>query len=249
MKKTNAILLTGIVVSSITTFECFAPRHPKKAPDQMQQVQQLTQSTQPPQPAELTTIKGTQAFKYLRRCIPDSPSSWSLFDWSKQTTILNLLRAKQLKASMAAARTRKEHDLDWAIDECMKNAASSDLAEIFLRCADQDVKINESSLQAVREYSKLELARELGELKKIQDQAFERIKTMKALERLARHMQSLAIKDEDSDVDDYDDQHMFDKTRELQSALAATAPAAPAAAAPTATITAPVPEQKPVTTT
>ena len=65
--------------------------------------------------------------------------------------------------------TRKVHDLDWAITECMYPEHNRDLAEIFMRCADQDIKINESSLQATRTYCKREMTREITELKKFQD--------------------------------------------------------------------------------
>ena len=158
MKTINALILTGIAVSCLTSFECCATRNKKKLD---QAPQQSTQSTtqKEAEPAQPTTLTETQAFKYLRSCIPDLAASWTLLDWSKQTAILNLLRGKQLKVAMSGARTRKEHDLDWAIEDCMRNASSSDLAEIFMRCADQGIKINESSLQAALEYSKTELAR------------------------------------------------------------------------------------------
>lgn len=270
MKKTSAIILTSLAVCCIPTFECFAPHNKKKTtsstqqtpPDQQQapqaqppQPQQLAPQPQPEQPQQLApqpqppaqpmVLRETEAFKYLHGCIPDSRASW--IAWSKRGTILNLLRQKQLQAAIGdpAQRTRTEHDLDWAIRECMNPAYNSDLAEMFVGCADQDVKVNESSLQMAHDYTRQELAREFATLKKVQDEAFARIKKMKALERLVKRMQTSTTQDDDSDVEDYDEQHMFDKTRAavIQVQAAAVAAAAPATA-PTVEIVPVVTEQK-----
>jgi len=266
MKKTGAIILTSLAVCCIVTFECFAPHNKGKRvasstqqtpPDQQQAPQaQPPQAQQPaPQPQQLApqpqppvqpiALRETEAFKYLHGSLPDSRASW--LAWSKRGTILNLLRQKQLQAAIAdpAQRTRTEHDLDWAIRECMNPAYNSDLAEMFVGCAEQDVKVNESSLQIAHQYTRQELAREFAALKKIQDEAFARIKKMKALERLVKRMQTSTIQDDESDVEDYDEQHMFDKTRaavmQVQTAAAAAAAAAPAPAPATVTAVAIVP--------
>ena len=246
MKKTNIIILAGLSLACISTFECFAPNKKKTgnpqeaapqsttlkdvepaAPQELQPVALITpKETEPVQPA---TLKDAQAFKYLRTAIPDLPTCWTLFTSAKHPMILNLLRDKKLQAAIEdpTQRTRKEHDLDWAITECMNTAYNKDLAEIFMRCAEQDVKINESSLHAASTYCKIEMAREFTALKKNQDEVFARIKTLKATERLAKNMLSLTLKDSESDVEDYDDQHMFDKTRAIEIAPRAAAPTLP----------------------
>ena len=241
MKKTDALLLITLFVCCIPTFECFAPHNKKKAVPTIEE-KSVQQQQQQPAPAP-QSLKETEAFKYLRSAISEASASWGLLTWSKHAAILNLLRQKQLQAAISdpTQRTRKEHDLDWAIHECMNPTNNGDLSEMFMRCADQGIKINESSLHAALAYTQAELGREFLALKATQNESFGRIKKMKALQRLVKHMQSLTIQDDDSDVDDYDEQHMFDKTRAItiqpQVTTSISSPVPVTAPAPTTPVT------------
>ena len=235
MEKPNLIAI-ALVLCIIPTYKCFAPHSgKKKAADQQQSkaTKKLAREQAPQQtvaaPAPIA-LKETQAFKYLHESLPEASASW--ITWSKTGIILKLLRQKQMQATLAspAYRTRTEHDLDWAIRECMNPSYNGQLLEMYTRCAEQDVTINESSLQAVYEYSGQEMERELLALKKVQNETFTRIKKMKALRQLIKHMRAQVPQDEGSDVDDYDDQHIFEKTKIIVQPESVAPAAAPSAA-------------------
>lgn len=155
--------------------------------------------------------KDTQAFTYLKGAIPETPASW--FTWKKLSIILNLLRKKELTAAITSNRVRTEHDLDWAIQECIEQKLNDALLEIITLCADQGVKINESSLVAASRYSQEQLKQEVSDLQKTQEQYFVRIKKMKAAQKLVSPIKSTQETDGDSDVEDYTPQYIFTKTQ------------------------------------
>lgn len=213
MKFPHMFIIVSLAVGLLPTFECFAPRHRQKNRTSSVTATTATTAAQTTHVTRSQNPQESEAFKYLQTHIKDlPPSGW--LDWSKTAIILNALRAKKLEAEMRdpSSRTRKEHDLDWAIGECMNPLYNNELAEMYMRCAQQAIKINDSSLSTTLDYTRQELTREYAALKKVQDEAFERIRLIKAVQCLVKVMQKNQ-EDDDSDIEDFTDQHMFEHTR------------------------------------
>lgn len=251
MTNTQIILLASIAALCLPTFECFAPRGKKNQnPQTQEQIPTPATTQEPTQPALAaaaasatpqaptvataaasitkpvpTSLKETEAFKYLQSHIPDTPATWNLFAWSKASAALNLLRQKQSKTpTTERGESRLLHEIDWGILEAMTPGLHSNIAEMVMRCADQKIEIYSTTLQRVLGYTREELINELIKLKETEDQAFARIRELKALQKLVMRMQSLTTQDDDSDIEDYSEQHIFDKTRAIVMPTQAAVP-------------------------
>jgi hypothetical protein len=207
MKKLNLILL-GVYLSCNTLY-ILSAEETVTAPEESQQLS-----------------KKDSALSFLKTRLHPVTSSWFTLGWvgdTKTPYILDYLRKGTMKRNLS---TRVEHDLDWVILGCMESQKNDVLLEVLTRCAEQDITINESTLQKATEYLTKQAQKEYAEFQQKKTAAFTRIKEMKGLKQLVESIQAKHQQEpEDSDVEDYSDDYIFGNvtsraTASLNTALA-----------------------------